>query len=130
MLRRLITVRPLWIDVVGSSMGWSIPEGAKVRVETAPQPRRGEVWVFCNDDGVTFVHRCRGEAGGGFRFQGDARVRDDGVVGPDRLVGRVVELSPARARWRWGRCAGAVQRVPRAAVAFLVRASRRIRGTR
>jgi phage repressor protein C with HTH and peptisase S24 domain len=122
MLRRIAQARPHWIDVHGSSMGWSIPDGAKVRVESGVTPRRGDVWVFCSDDGVVLVHRCRGEVAGGFRFQGDARSRADGVVAADQLVGRVVEVSPARARLRWGRCAGALQRVPRVAYRRLRRA--------
>ena len=119
MLRRMAEVGPLWVDVRGSSMGRSIPDGTRVRVEPGRHPRRGEVWVFCDESGVVLVHRARGEApGDGYRFQGDTRVRADAVVRPARLVGRVVEVSPHRARLRWGRAAAATQRVPRAVWAW------------
>ena len=121
LLREAVQTRPLWIDVHGGSMGRSIPDGARVRVEAADRPRRGEVWAFADGDGHLVVHRYRGETPDGFRFQGDIRVRADAMVSAEQLVGRVVDVGPGRAAWRWGRVAGAVQRTPRAVVAALVR---------
>jgi hypothetical protein len=127
LLRQRERSEPLWLDVHGRSMGWSIPDGARVRVEAATRPRRGEVWAFCNAGGDIVVHRYRGKAGEAHRFQGDARVRADGAVGAEQLIGRVVELAPARTRMRWGPAAGAIQRVPRLAIAVCARTARRVR---
>jgi hypothetical protein len=64
---------------------------------------------------------------GGYRFQGDVVVRDDGVIAPEHLIGRVTEVGPGVPAWRWSPTAGAAQRVPRVAVASVVRAGRRLR---
>ena len=108
-------------------MGRSLPEGVQVRVEVANEPERGEVWVFVGADGAPVVHRCRARTEGGFVFQGDATVRADPVVPADRLVGRVVEVDPARPRYRWGPTAASLRRGPRMAVAAVVR---RVRAAR
>jgi hypothetical protein len=130
LLREAAETRPFWVDVYGRSMGWSIPGGCRVRVEPGVRPRRGEVWAYCDDRGNVVVHRSRGERAGAFRFQGDARVRADPPVCSDQLIGRVVELAPARNRWRWSAQAGALQRTPRMAVAVVVRAGRAARSAR
>jgi hypothetical protein len=127
LLRARAAAEPLWLDVSGHSMGRSIPDGTRVRVDTGASPRRGEVWAFCNDTGEIVVHRSRGADERGHRFQGDTVVREDSPVVDALLVGRVVELAPARAALRWGPLAGAVQRVPRTAVARTVREARRAR---
>jgi phage repressor protein C with HTH and peptisase S24 domain len=126
LMRTRAEAAPFWLDVSGTSMGWSIPSGTRVRVDATASPRRGEVWAFCNDTGDIVVHRFRRATGGGLRFQGDARVRADDSVEDAQLIGRVVELAPPRAPRRWGPLAGAVQRVPRVAIARTVRVARRV----
>jgi hypothetical protein len=121
LLREKLTEQALWLDVYGGSMGQSIRGGTRVRVSASAAPRRGEVWAFCNDRGEIVVHRARGAAPGGFRFQGDTCVRADAPVPADRLIGRAIAIDPHRRAWRWGPAAGAVQRVPRLAVAWLAR---------
>jgi hypothetical protein len=123
-LRKTVEARPLWIDVRGRSMGRSIRDGSKVRVEMATRPRRSEVWAFCDRDGNIVVHRCRGERSGAYRFQGDARVRADELISSAQLIGRVVQLEPHRASFRWGALAGGLQRTPRIAIAALHRGLR------
>ncbi|GEM_PF-1724915 len=115
--------------VRGTSMGWSVPDGATVvlALRTGVDPRRGEVWAFCDDDGRILVHRARGRAGDRHRFQGDAVVRADDPVPSTQLIGRVERVTPRRPRVVWGPVAGAVQRAPRAVVA---RAARRLRRRR
>jgi hypothetical protein len=130
LLRERARSEPLWLDVSGRSMGRSIPDGTRVRVEAAASPRRGEVWAWCNEAGEIVVHRSRGVGTRGHRFQGDAVVRADPPVADARLIGRVVELAPGRARVRWGPVAGAVQRIPRVAVARTVRRTRSFRRAR
>ncbi|MFI5047343.1 MAG: nucleotidyltransferase family protein [Acidimicrobiia bacterium] len=127
LLRRRADLAPLWVDVRGRSMGWSIVDGARVRIEVAPRPRRGEVWAFVDDHGHVVVHRYRGKVGDGHRFQGDARVRPDAPVASEQLIGRVVAIAPTRPAVQWGPLAGAVQRVPRVAVATAHRSFRRAR---
>ncbi len=128
LLRERARSAPLWLDVSGASMGWSIPSGTRVLVGASAPPHRGEVWAFCNDTGDIVVHRCRRATGDRFRFQGDARVRADEPVASSQLIGRVVELSPPRPPMRWGPLAGSVQRSPRVAVARTVRVARRFTG--
>ena len=118
---------PLWLDVAGTSMGWSIPDGARVRVVAADRPRSGQVWAFCAPEGAIVVHRARRVGRDGTVFQGDACVAADPPAAADRLVGRVIEVSVAGGTLRWGRWAGALQRVPRAAVARTVRVARGVR---
>jgi hypothetical protein len=129
-LREAARARPLWIEVRGRSMGRSIPDGSKVRVEPAASPRRGEVWAFCDRSGSVVVHRRRGPVSGGARFQGDARVRPDEVVPDEQLIGRVIDVAPHRARLWWGPAAGAAQRTPRVAIAMLHRGWRWATGNR
>jgi hypothetical protein len=121
----------MWIPVSGRSMGWSIPDGARVLVEPGGAPRAGEVWAFCDAHGTVVVHRARRPTSPAhWRFQGDARVRADPPATADRLVGRVVAVRHGDrrlARLRWGRAAGLVQRAPRMVVAAGARASRRLR---
>jgi hypothetical protein len=92
-------------------MGWSIPNGARVRVAFDPPPRRGEVWAFCTKSGAVVVHRYRRAVGAQHRFQGDHRVEADPLVDRDELIGRVVEIAPRRAGFRWGPLAGGSQRI-------------------
>jgi hypothetical protein len=120
-LRKAAAARPLWIDVRGTSMGRSILDGSRVRVEPAAHPRRAQVWAFCDVAGNIVVHRCRGECAGTFRFQGDARVHADAPIPKAQLIGRVVELDPPRAALRWGALAGGLQRTPRVAIAVVAR---------
>ena len=128
LLRTRLAEAPMWLDVSGRSMGWSIPGGSRVRlVAGVDAPRRGEVWAFCRPDGALVVHRARGSTADGLVFQGDVCVNADAPVSADRLVGRVVEVEAADRR-RWGAAAGAVQRLPRVAVAAAVRAGRQWRG--
>jgi hypothetical protein len=124
LLRKTAMNLPLWIDVRGRSMGRSIPDGVSVRVEAGGRPRRGDVWAFCDSYGEVIVHRCRGETRDGYRFQGDARVRADDAVATEQLIGRVVDVAPARARVRWGPLMGSVQRSPRVAISVVYRALR------
>jgi len=128
LLRARLRREPLWLDVSGRSMGWSIPGGARVRVEgVAAGPRRGEVWAYCTQDGSLVVHRARRASAHGHVFQGDTCIRADDPVPTELLVGRVVEVAPARRALGWGAAAGAVQRLPRVAVAAAVRAGRGVR---
>jgi hypothetical protein len=127
LLRTRARAEPLWLDVSGRSMGWSIPGGGRVRIDpVATEPRRGEVWAFCDGRGEIVVHRHRATSGGAHRFQGDARVRADEPVATERLIGRVSAVDPPRPGYRWGPAAGAVQRAPRMAVARTVRLARRL----
>jgi hypothetical protein len=126
-LRKAAEARPLWLDVRGASMGHSIRDGTRVRVEQAAQPRRAEVWAFCDGNGNVVVHRYRGARAGHHHFQGDTRVRGDEPVTDAQLIGRVVEVDPYRTPVRWGALAGGLQRTPRVAVAV---AARRWRGRR
>jgi hypothetical protein len=130
LLRARLGTGSLWLDVTGRSMGWSIPDGSRVRVDRALRPARGEVWAFCTPSGDLVVHRLRGVGPDGARFQGDVCVRADAPVTADLLVGKVVEVGPGRRRASWGPAAAAVQRVPRVAVAGCVRAARRVAGSR
>ncbi len=128
LLRTRAHAEPLWLDVSGRSMGWSIPGGGRVRVDpVSAEPRPGEVWAFCDPQGEIVVHRHRTTVGGAHRFQGDARVRADEPVEPDRLIGRVGAVDPPRPPLRWGPVAGAIQREPRMVVARTVRLTRRLR---
>jgi hypothetical protein len=128
LLRTRAGTEPLWLPVTGRSMGRSIPGGARVRVTVDGRPpRRGQVWAFCNERGEIVVHRNRGTGPGGHRFQGDACIRSDSPVASQHLIGRVTAVEPARSTWRWSAAAGAVQRVPRRAVAEVVRRSRQLR---
>lgn len=83
--------------------------GSAVEVIAADRPRWGEIWCFVGDGGVLLVHRCVGWRRGHARFWGDANEVVDGVVAPDRWVGRVVTVrSPdgaARAIGAWERLA-------------------------
>jgi len=127
LMRRRAATERLWLPVRGESMGWSIRNGTRVRVEPAATPRRGEVWAFANAQGEIVVHRSRGKGPVGYVFQGDVHVDPDATVGAERLIGRVVEIDPPQAGLRWGAASGAVQRVPRVAVGRATRALRRIR---
>jgi hypothetical protein len=121
LLRKAADARPLWLDVHGGSMGRSIRDGTRVRIERATRPRRDEVWAFCDRRGDIVVHRYRGERAGHHQFQGDTRVRGDDPVSDAQLIGRVVEVDPYRSPVRWGALAGGLQRTPRVAVATMVR---------
>ena len=124
-LRKAAAIRPLWIDVRGASMGRSIDDGSRVRIEAGDRPRRSEVWAFCDRDGQIVVHRFRGEQVGAFRFQGDARAHADALVTSAQLIGRVVELDPHRSALRWGALSGGLQRTPRVALAAVAGTLRR-----
>jgi hypothetical protein len=126
LLRARLGTGALWLDVTGRSMGWSIPDGSRVRVVGGSLPARGEVWAFCTPSGDLVVHRLRGTGSDGARFQGDVCVRADAPIPDDLLVGRVVEVGPGRGRAWWSPAAGAVQRAPRVAVARCVWAARRV----
>ncbi|MFA5884651.1 MAG: nucleotidyltransferase family protein [Acidimicrobiia bacterium] len=127
LMRRRAAAQTLWLPVWGQSMGWSIRSGDRVRVEPATTPRRGEVWAFVSTNGEIVVHRSRGEGPDGHRFMGDTHVTPDEPVGSDQLIGRVVEIDPPQAAFRWGAAAGGVQRVPRIAAGTAIRGLRRLR---
>jgi hypothetical protein len=91
------------------------------------------VWAACDDDGQVVVHRVRAVRADAVVLQGDRRVRPDAPFPSGRLVGRVraVEVDGRRlARLRWGRGAGALQRLPRSLVATIARARRTSAGLR
>jgi hypothetical protein len=128
LLRTAARNDPIELSATGTSMGWSIRDGSIVVVEEARAPRRGEVWAFCDDAGRVVVHRVRHSGVDVVVLQGDRAVHPDAPVSTGRLIGRVRDVRcPSRPvpRVRWGRVAGAVQRVPREVSATLVRAIRR-----
>ncbi len=89
-LRHGATIRPIWVQVSGASMGRAIRGGAEVLVTAADAPRRGEVWAFRAREGHLVVHRFLGARGDQLWFKGDANSRTDVPVTADDLVGRVV----------------------------------------
>jgi hypothetical protein len=92
LLRRRVSVTPLWLPVRGPSMDPTVRDGWEVRVVPGSRPRRGELWAFYNPDGVLVVHRCRRSNDGVHLFAGDALVRADPLVRDELLVGRVTGL--------------------------------------
>ena len=126
LMRTRAEAAPFWLDVSGTSMGWSIPSGTRVRVDATASPRRGEVWAFCNDTGDIVVHRFRRATGGGLRFQGDARVRADDSVEDAQLIGRVVELAPRAHHDVGARSPAQCNGFRRVAIARTVRVARRV----
>ncbi len=91
LLRRRVALRPTWFPVVGESMGSAIRTDSEVLVAGAAEPRFGEVWAFCDAQGVLVVHRLVRRRRGAFCFQGDAHWPDQ-PVGRELLVGRVVRV--------------------------------------
>jgi hypothetical protein len=125
------TGRPLWIAAHGSSMGWTIRSGSKVRVMANPNPRRGQLWAYCDDSGRVVVHRYRHRVDAGHVLQGDTCVRPDPPVDAGRLIGQVVAVQRgARVRFigRGNVILGACQRIPRALLTRTLRAGRLVRG--
>jgi hypothetical protein len=92
LLRRRVSVAPLWLPVRGPSMDPTVRDGWEVRVVPGSRPRRGELWAFYNPDGVLVVHRCRRSNDGVHLFAGDAVLRADPLVSDELLVGRVTGL--------------------------------------
>lgn len=90
-LRKRLEREPVWIPVDGDSMGRTIRPPAKVLVVAADTPRWGEIWAFTNDDSTIVVHRCRGTVDNLHSFHGDGQLSRDRPVGPERLIGRVIE---------------------------------------
>lgn len=88
LLRRRVAQAPTWLPVVGGSMGRTIRTGSKVLVSAGDEPRFGEVWAFCNAQGILVVHRFVRRRKGAFYFQGDAHWPDSPVP-RDLMVGRV-----------------------------------------
>jgi hypothetical protein len=127
LLRRRVAAGPLWLPVQGRSMAGSIPGGCRVQVVAADRPRRGEVWAYRRPDGVLVVHRVRAVRAADVVFQGDGCVAVDPPVAPEWLVGKVVAQSPPRPASTWGPAAGALRRIPRQAVAEVVRGAARVR---
>lgn len=91
LLRRRIERGPSWLPVVGASMGRTIRTGSEVLVARSAEPRFGEVWAFCNTDGVLVVHRFARRRHQDYYFQGDAHWPDP-PVSRDLLVGRVLRV--------------------------------------
>ena len=91
LLRRRVAQCPTWLPVVGGSMGRTIRTGSEVLVAASAEPRFGEVWAFCNSEGVLVVHRFLRRRQDEFYFQGDAH-RPDPPAPRERLVGRVLRI--------------------------------------
>lgn len=91
LLRRRVALRPTWLPVAGESMGRTIRAGSKVLVIASAEPRFGEIWAFCNAQGVLVVHRFARCRGGAYYFQGDAHWPDPPVT-REQLVGRVLRV--------------------------------------
>jgi hypothetical protein len=111
-------------------MGRTIPTGSAVLVANSGQPRRGQVWAYCNQAGALVVHRYRRQTDAGHVLQGDTCLRPDPPVEDARLVGRVIAVRRGgRARpvgWI-DRCIGECQHLPRAVIARTSRMARRLR---
>lgn len=103
LLRRRLEAGPIELPVNGSSMRGVIESGSTVVVEAAPAPRRGEIWVFMNDDAVIVVHRVREVDGMSVTGRGSGNPLDDVPVPLDHAVGRVLALTtPSGTTKRFG----------------------------
>ncbi len=125
-LRKRLERDAVWIPVDGPSMGRTIRPPAKVRVVAADTPRWGEIWAFTTDESTIVVHRCRGTINGLHSFHGDGQLWRDRPVGPERLIGRVVEdvqqgkVTKHEWRSRWlGTASARARRIPRRARNYL-----------
>ena len=130
LLRESAASAPLWIVTRGTSMGRAIPDGASVLVVPGATPRRGQVWVYCDESGDVVAHRYRRRTASGHVLRGDVRAYADAPIGDEQLVGRVTAVRCGdRVRavgWR-DRCVGECRRVPSALVARASRVTRRLR---
>lgn len=72
-------------------MGRTIRTDSEILVSASDEPRFGEVWAYCNPDGMLVVHRFVRQQQGLFYFQGDAHWPDPPVP-RDLLVGRVLRV--------------------------------------
>ncbi len=125
-LAALARESPIEVVVTTGSMAPAIAAGARVEVAGQRRYRRGDVVVFANSAGDLVVHRLLGRrrVRGSVHLvtRGDAAPRADGLVPPERVVGRVVG----------GECAPRVADVPagdrlRAAGRFLGYLAGRVR---
>jgi hypothetical protein len=73
-------------------MGWTIPPGSTVHVVPSAQPRRGQLWAYCDDAGTVVVHRYEYGADAGHVLRGDALRQFDAPVGDERIIGRVIAV--------------------------------------
>jgi len=93
-LAALASAAPVEVTVTSGSMAPLIRAGARVAVAPCARYRTGDVLVFANSAGDLAVHRLLGRrrAGGAWHFvtRGDAAPHPDGLVAPERVVGRVV----------------------------------------
>ena len=105
-LAELAREAPIEVVVTTGSMAPGIPAGARVSVRGQARYRRGDVLVFANSAGDLVAHRLLGRRRwrGAVHLvtRGDAAPRADGLVPPERVVGRVVG----------GECAPRVADVP------------------
>jgi hypothetical protein len=97
----------LWLDASGASMVPTIRAGDRIHVVAGAAPHPGEVWAVSTAAGVV-VHRCVRADGRGVALRGDAHLRADPVVPPERVIGRVDRTEPDRAAvvvtqpmWLW-----------------------------
>jgi hypothetical protein len=91
-------------DVRGVSMGSVIPDGARIRIDSADMLLTGTVVAF-HAAGRTVVHRIRwqrraGRARGWLITQGDAMRLPDVPVRLDAVIGRVTALRCDDGTWR------------------------------
>jgi hypothetical protein len=122
------TGTPLWIAAHGSSMGWTIRTGSKVHVVGNPDPRRGQLWAYCDGSGRVVVHRYRHRVDAGHVLQGDACARPDPPVDAEQLIGQVIAVrrgTRVRSVGRADVILGACQRLPRMLISRAVRYGRR-----
>jgi phage repressor protein C with HTH and peptisase S24 domain len=118
LLRRAVGSSSMWIPVYGASMGWTIPPGSTVHVVPSTQPRRGQLWAYCNDASTVVVHRYEYRADAGHVLRGDAARQSDPPVDDERIIGRVVAVRRGDRVPRVGsgfRIRGVLQRTRRSA---------------
>lgn len=109
----------------GSSMWPVVRDGSTVEATpcAAAALRAGELGVFARGAGLV-VHRALGRTARGWRFAGDARFRDDGVVEDAAVLGRARVLAAPP----WYRARPTARLLVRALVGQLRRGVERARG--
>ena len=89
--------RTLESTVFGASMGWTIPEGSRIRIDLEAQRRYrpGEVIAYVASQNVIVhrvVHSPRRRPGDYVLTRGDAEMLPDPPVGSDRVLGAVTAV--------------------------------------
>jgi len=86
--------RTLESTIQGSSMGQTIPDGARIRIEPRPAPnyRRGQI-VACLERGLLFAHRVVHVHGDALITQGDGWTYCDPPMRTSQVIGEVVSCN-------------------------------------